>query len=259
MGNKKIFKTPLDENLSKSLLGNPSQVDGCTIWERLSNAIGELSQAVVEANESLQESPVMPIVASSAARMANKRGNPSVRVADDGTVVLEIHYSSKKKVDNANKRQWKSDLPLLADLREQADQLGLDISHLGRARKQIHEYIQNHLRTEPEASSDILGGGESIPVPKPTNPRVKTAPAVSAPTVVDTEDIFADDSGTSEESLVEVGPTPTVTTMPSMSSMAAKVKKSKEDNKKKSRLSTLSEQAEELDLDQILSGDNPPK
>ena len=232
MGNKKIFKMPLDEDLSKSLLGNPSQIDGRTIWERLTDSIEELSCSIVEANESLQNSPVMPIVASSAARTANKRGNPSVRVDPDGTVVLEIQYTSKKKVsDNPNKRQWKSDLPLLADLREQAEQLGLDISHLGRARKQIHDYIQNHLSMQKTA-------GDSIPVPKPANPRVKTAPAISPAAIVDTEDIFSDEDN--EASEVEVAPT--VTTLPPKSA-------------KKGRLAKLAAQAEDLDLDKILSSD----
>ena len=99
MGNKKIFKMPLDEDLSKSLLGNPSQIDGRTIWERLTDSIEELSCSIVEANESLQNSPVMPIVASSAARTANKRGNPSVRVDPDErcpTQVVRLVLASQR-------------------------------------------------------------------------------------------------------------------------------------------------------------------
>ena len=76
---------------------------------------------------------------------------------------------------------------------------------------------------------------------------MKTAPAISSTTIVDTEDIFSDDE--SDDNL-EVEIVPTVTTLspkgsPSKSSKPAK----------KGRLAKLSEQAGELDLDKILSSD----
>jgi len=47
----------------------------------------------------------------------------------------------KVKADTG-KREWKSDLPTLEVLRAQAETRGVDITHLGRKRKEIHALLQ---------------------------------------------------------------------------------------------------------------------
>jgi len=124
---KKLHREPLPDDLTKALLADP-------LAEILGNARKTLQKAVQQAREHIENSPLTPIVAQSVMKDLGRRGEAAVIVDDNGEVLLEIRY---KGIGNKNTRTWTSDLPSLVELRRQAKEKNVDISHLGRNRREI--------------------------------------------------------------------------------------------------------------------------
>lgn len=154
----KPYECPLSPDLAADILNIPLDTGGHdgapprTIGERVRRS----TEAIDEANRHLAESPVARIVAISLMQRLKKRGTPSILVRYDGTVILRIHYGEEGNGAGKAVRMRRdapeiqtthtSDLPYLEDLRAEASDLGLDISHLGRQRRIIHEFIEAHKR-----------------------------------------------------------------------------------------------------------------
>ena len=79
-----------------------------------------------------------------------------MNVTPDGTVMLRVSYeeveSQSEKEVPVVRTKGSSDLPKLDKLREEATDLGLDISHLGRQRRAIYDLIQ---QTKAGVSSGV--------------------------------------------------------------------------------------------------------
>ena len=139
------YEWPLSDDLAAEILNIPvppsnGVQEATTIGARLEHAI----QAVEEANEYLSQSSLAKIVARSIMTELKKRGEPSIMVRPDGTVILRISYDTKrsKKPVAVVQAPRSSSLPYLDDLRKEAVELGVDISDLGRQRRAIHERIK---------------------------------------------------------------------------------------------------------------------
>ena len=139
------YEWPLSDDLAAEILNIPvppsnGVQEATTIGARLEHAI----QAVEEANEYLSQSSLAKIVARSIMTELKKRGEPSIMVRPDGTVILRISYDTKrsKKPVAVVQAPRSSSLPYLDDLRKEAEELGVDISDLGRQRRAIHERIK---------------------------------------------------------------------------------------------------------------------
>lgn len=115
--------------------------------------IGEMVQRSVElvshTNEHLRHSPLAKIVARSIMQDLKKRGDASIVVRFDGSVVLRVTYSEDAPSPTRPRRDApalqttnQSSLPYMDALRAEARSLGVDITHLGRQRKAIYEYLQ---------------------------------------------------------------------------------------------------------------------
>lgn len=144
---KKSHREPLDTSWAEALLHASPEHDGVvhpddanlSLYQQLKTARAILSAAVEQAREALTKNPLTEMVAKEAARKAGKRGHPVVVVDDDGQVMLEIRYKGdgRENPSDEGKKSWVSELPSLEDLRERAQQAGIDISDLGRAKRKI--------------------------------------------------------------------------------------------------------------------------
>lgn len=144
----KPYEVPLDATLAQEILDIPlDAVEGplpTTIGERVKAAC----LAVEEANTYLKNSKLALLVADSLMRQLKRRGIAFIRLRSDGQVVLFISYDRQEQETPkaqsllVTRKNRKSDLPSLKDLRDKAASLGLDVSGLGRQRRAIHKLIQ---------------------------------------------------------------------------------------------------------------------
>jgi len=157
MAKSKPYQAPLSKEIADEILGIPLPPDEGepdpspapqTVGEKLEQALDALAEVVEEANEALANHKVADIVADSLAKSLKKRGNASIRVSKTGEVVLHVSYDEPRRINGHKptakvvKSKWKSDLPKLDELRRQAEELGVDIEHLGRKRRAIYELLE---------------------------------------------------------------------------------------------------------------------
>lgn len=141
----KPYERPLSPDLAEEILNIPftvpdEETEPRTVGEYLSRSI----RAVEKANEMLAQSNVASLIAKTLMRDLKKRGSPSLFVAPDGQVMLRIAYDEEtpeKETVPIVRPTDASDLPKLDELRTMADDLGIDISHLGRQRRTIYNLI----------------------------------------------------------------------------------------------------------------------
>lgn len=184
----RTYESPLSDALAEEILNIPVGMHGETPPP---STVGEVVRRSVEmidhANRLLEASHVAGIVARSLMQSLKKRGDAAIVVRYDGTVVLRITYGDQgaerpvprvRKDTPAVQTTHRSDLPYLADLRAEAAALGIDVSHLGRQRRAIHEFIQT-------AKANLRPGVDEVKVtppddlwaapPSPRRRRVKPA------------------------------------------------------------------------------------
>jgi hypothetical protein len=142
----KPYEVPLEADLAREVLNTPleSTSGGSaprTIGERVKVAV----QAVDEANEYLAHSQLAAILADSVMRQLKKRGNPSIRVRPDGTVILHVAYDEDPQARGeppVRRTSRKSNLPKISELRKRAEAAAVDISDLGRQRRAIYDRVK---------------------------------------------------------------------------------------------------------------------
>ncbi len=134
MGSEK-FHLQIDETWATALLSAPDAA-GKSIAAKLTEARENLAKAVEEARQTLLTNPLTQVVALAKSREASLRGAATIKVTDDGQVVLvpEQETSAKGK--------WSSNLPPLSALRREAATLGVNVTELGRNKRKILKAIQ---------------------------------------------------------------------------------------------------------------------
>lgn len=188
MGNQpKPYESPLSDQLAEEILNIPVGIDGDLNPPR---TIGEVVRRSVEmiarANQLLEGSQVAKIVARSLMQSLKKRGDAAIVVRYDGTVVLRVVYGEQaedrpvprsRKDTPAVQTTHRSDLPYLDDLRQEAESLGVDISHLGRQRRAIHEYLTAYkANLKPGVDEVRVTQMESLTVPRTGRRKVVAPP-----------------------------------------------------------------------------------
>ena len=147
----------LKDSWAKELLGEQ--------FRDIQEARKVLKKAVDAANSSLKKSRIAPLVAT---EMGQPGGvitvdSTGIMLLSEGTekapvkkAALAVSADAKKPVKkakvrtkskNTGKREWKSDLPTLEELRAQAEEKGIDISHMGRKRKEILAFLNSNTTT----------------------------------------------------------------------------------------------------------------
>jgi hypothetical protein len=190
MAKTKPYQVPLAADLAAEILSVPLPEAALptseeplprTYGEKLQLALRRLSEAVTEANEALETNQVVGIVARSLAKDLKKRGSPNIVVEPSGEVVLRITYEEELPKEGTQptvvQGKWHSDLPNMKELRADADELGVDIKDLGKARRAIHERLQD-ARTklrhfdDVQVAPDNRAGSEEEGSESPAPPRV---------------------------------------------------------------------------------------
>ena len=185
----KPYESPLSAKLSEEILNIPVVAD---VDRPAPRTIGEMVQRSVElishTNEHLRQSTLAKIVAKSIMQELKKRGDAAIVVRYDGTVVLRVTYSDESPTTARPRRDApsvqmtnQSVLPYLDALRAEAADLGVDITHLGRQRKAIHEYLQAY-RVRPRGVDEVrLTPVEENGVRTPKKPRDPVGDLIGQP------------------------------------------------------------------------------
>jgi len=160
---------------------------------RLQSAIGQLERLKREANDFLRSSEVAKHLAISLAMERNKRGYPHLVLNDLGEMILVVSYEKRRSQE---KRAYRKDLPKMKELRKQAGDLGVDISHLGTKRRAISDFLQELGGRKGKVPKDVPKEPERDPgpdevtlspakvTPKPPKRPKLTTPGVTRPTAV---------------------------------------------------------------------------
>lgn len=153
---QKNFRTEVDSKLAMELLNVAPQAKGeeapLPLGKKLKSAVNNLAAVVQEANEFLADSNLATKLAEALAADKNKRGFPTISVDANGAVVLEVDYDAKR--GKKKKRQYSRRLPLLADLRKEAAELGVDVSHLGQKRRAVYDFLEEVKQRRAAAQGD---------------------------------------------------------------------------------------------------------
>ena len=198
MAKTKPYRGPLTPELTGEILSIPlpethdAGPAPTTIGENLSRAQAQLQDAQTQlqdavslANSALDSNQMVGIVAQSVAKALKKRGEAKIVVEPNGSVVLVVGYPTTRAPPQPQpslvvRRKWTSRLPPLAQLRTEAEQMGVDISDLGRQRRAIHERLQEaQERLSKKAQGPSNGPGHVPEGDSPTPPPEVTKKAPS--------------------------------------------------------------------------------
>jgi len=162
MAKRKTFSVPLSEELADGVLQLPLTLGGTT--QPLRGWVAQMQDIQQMLNQCLSEHPLSIFVAERVMQDLSKRGSPQIIITPSGAVHLQVSYENPrpKKTPPLARAARKSTLPKLAELRKEAEELGVDISHLGRARQAIYQLLQEH-RAAAGASKgpEIVIGSET--------------------------------------------------------------------------------------------------
>ncbi len=112
----------------------------------LGNLVDEAMRNLAEVNTFLQTSPLIRITAENLMRSEKRRGVPTLKISGEGKVLLGLSWGEDPIPETPEK------LPNLDSLRERARVMGVDISDLGRQKRNI---IQRLNEASPRESSAV--------------------------------------------------------------------------------------------------------
>jgi hypothetical protein len=136
----KPVETDLSEDIQDAVLDLPVRLP-----EGELTTVGELIEKAREslrlANAAVQNNALIQTTAAFLMKQDKRRGNPSILVRMDGSVVLRVTYGEEEDEEPAPEAwtppESKPKLPTLPELRERAERLRVDISDLGRQKLNI--------------------------------------------------------------------------------------------------------------------------
>lgn len=136
----KPVEIPVPEPLRSAMLSVavPDEHGQFTTVGRL---VEEATEAIRRANEALAANSLVDLAAQDMMKDHRRRGDASVEVGADGAVVLRISYGKVQAALNATTAPGGAGLPSLTSLKHQAEELGLDVSDLGRKKREIMDRI----------------------------------------------------------------------------------------------------------------------
>ena len=179
---KKMHRGPLAQDWAAALLASPTS-NGRSHWEMLQAIKGALSAEVAAAKAELDKNPLTATVAAAAARIDGRRGDASISVDPDGSVVLEVKYREvADEAADADGRKWHTTLPSLEALRKEATTINVDISHMGRSKRKIALAIE-----AARAAKTLKVADETTPPPAPRKMMKTTSPVPVYPVTLPTD------------------------------------------------------------------------
>jgi hypothetical protein len=131
---------PIPEGMQEAILALPVIREGekpTTVGELVSTA----HEALLRANETVQKSVLATMAAELVLKEQRKRGVPTIVLDLDGRAKLSVTYPNSNPSPKPLSNEAGS-LPPLKKLREDAKELGVDISDLGRGKRQIIQRLE---------------------------------------------------------------------------------------------------------------------
>jgi len=169
--NTKPYETPLERALAQEILNIPVEQEDSPPPKTIGEAVSQATGVIEQANVRLSQSPLATIVADTLMRQLKKRGAPSIFVRPDGTVVLRVSYEEvedqdipKMKTEGVRQSKRPTSLPSLEELRERAEKIGLEISDLGRRKREILKRVEAaELAAQEDEAVEVEEEGEVSP------------------------------------------------------------------------------------------------
>ena len=168
---EKRRRAPVPDKWGASIL-NLTQDGGLSLYDALETNRKERERLLTLARTHLVMSPLTPLVADAVAAEIGLPEGGNLVLDEQGALILDVPPGT-----DGRRRRWRSRLPDIQVLRDEAEAKGVDISDLGCKKKLIIARLALVADLDPEPA----------PIPRPRKKRVKTAPAVTAPTVVKLE------------------------------------------------------------------------
>ena len=168
----KPVEIPVPEPLRSAMLAVavPDEHGQFTTVGRL---VEDATEAIRRANEALAANSLVDLAAQDMMKGHRRRGDASVEVDSEGAVLLRISYGKTQTSPGSTTAPGGAGLPSLEALREEAEEIGLDISHLGRQKRKIMDMViaardimQNHnqdpsVSEKPERLRDEVNTSDS--------------------------------------------------------------------------------------------------
>ena len=160
---KKSHREAIDHTLRDALLQGPIIPPSQTMLGRMSlgpylDLLKEKwAEALVAAQKTLDANPLTAVLARDMARQKNLRGTPRIVLDANGDAFLEFTYKSRGRHVAKAASKWASALPSLDALRKEAADRGIDISDLGRSKREIIDRLG-------------LAGPQAAPTPEKIKP-----------------------------------------------------------------------------------------
>lgn len=240
---KRHRRVPVPDNWESSILNvTIDPVGGQSLYEALAANKKERERLLSRARTHLVTSPLTPLVADAVAVEFGLPEGGDLVLDDAGLLILDIPPKTEGR-----RRRWRTRLPSLPEYRQMAEDRGIDISDLGRQKKLIQERLDAFDTDKTPTTDPEL---EPAPTPQPRKKRVKTAPAVTPPTVVDTE------PQGDKAKLLDDGGAPGVGDLHLFEEEPPETTPKKAG--KKSRLQVVAEGSEDIDLSAILAEPDAP-
>lgn len=135
----KPVEIPVQEPFRSAML-SVAVPDGDEGFTTVGSLVKEAREAIQRANEALATNSLVALAAQDMMKGHRRRGGAIIEVGADGILHLRISYSPKRK--NATVAPGGAGLPSLTALRQEADDLGVDITDLGRQKRKIMDRIE---------------------------------------------------------------------------------------------------------------------
>lgn len=132
----------LGADIQQAVLSLPLEVGGSL------TTVGALVKRAEEdiqlANQVVRGNALIRMAADSIMKREKRRGTPHIIIHINGSVVLQITYDEEEGVEVSVPEVKLKKLPSLDDLRVQSQEMGVDISDLGRQKRKIIERLSSH-------------------------------------------------------------------------------------------------------------------
>lgn len=139
----KEVQLPIPKEMQEAILDLPVIREGSDVIS-VRELLKEASTALDDVNNTVQSSVLAKMASQLVMRESRKRGTPKLVVDLEGEASLYVSYATDDHPTHVNGVNEK--LPSLTELRQKADSLGVDISDLGRAKKEIIRRLEAHAR-----------------------------------------------------------------------------------------------------------------
>lgn len=136
----KPYSGSIDAKTAVQLLNSSGEsVDGAMLGDALAATAARLADLVRRSNQFLKTNEFARLVADYHAMKLGRRGHVDLMVTAVGQMLLEIGYDDVPARPLV--KQTRRKLPLLKDLRAEAEALGVSISSFGIKRKEIMDFL----------------------------------------------------------------------------------------------------------------------